>query len=245
MNPMTASEYVKLAAVPENKDWETIRLRLSGLSESHVQLVHATLGLVTESGELADVIKRQAIYGKEVDVQNVIEELGDVLWYVALACRAVDVSMEQVMAGNIAKLSARYPDKFKEQDALNRDTVAEMASMDKAVHNMTIEPGKTVSTGRNLHKFMVAMTHRDYIEIHHPGFWAQTESFADGGLTVKPGDYVQFLCGEEQILDTVVVEVLPPGSKLDPSKTSDKTTCHENFMNWWRLVLDRKLLTKG
>ncbi|WP_454735436.1 MazG nucleotide pyrophosphohydrolase domain-containing protein [Cupriavidus necator] len=48
------------------------------------QIQHAQLGLVTEVGELADAVKRHVIYGKDLDITNFVEEVGDVMWYVNL-----------------------------------------------------------------------------------------------------------------------------------------------------------------
>ncbi len=92
-----------------------------------VRLLHASLGISSEAGELADALKRCFYYGQEMDHTNVIEELGDCLWYIALACNALGVDMSTVMKKNIAKLKARYPDKFTEYEAAedNRDRQTE------------------------------------------------------------------------------------------------------------------------
>ena len=88
-------------------------------------LLHGVLGLITEAAEIADVIKKQHAYGKPLDRVNLKEELGDVLWYIPLLCRALDTDMESVAEMNIAKLKLRYPDKFNTKDATTRDLVAE------------------------------------------------------------------------------------------------------------------------
>ena len=95
-------------------------------------LCHAILGLVTESGELADVLKRAFFYGKgaeSVDKNHIIEELGDLGYYWALACYTMGVTPEEVRSANIAKLRARYPNKFSTEDAYNRDTKKEMEAL--------------------------------------------------------------------------------------------------------------------
>jgi len=91
-------------------------------------LIHAIFGLVTESGELMDIVKRAFFYGKgkeAVDLVHVKEEIQDILWYVALACNNLGVSFEEMMDKNIAKLRARYPNKFNTEDAYNRDLEGE------------------------------------------------------------------------------------------------------------------------
>ena len=96
-----------------------------------IRLLHGSMTLTTESGELADAIKKSVFYGKELDLVNLAEEVGDVLWAVAIICDELGVSIEEVMEANIYKLRKRYPDKFKEGDALNRDLTSERASLEQ------------------------------------------------------------------------------------------------------------------
>ncbi len=86
-----------------------------------MNLLHAAMGISTESGELMDAFKRKIFYGKALDVVNVKEEIGDVMWYIAILLRELDLDFEDVLQVNIDKLKARFPDKFTEEDALNRD----------------------------------------------------------------------------------------------------------------------------
>ena len=83
-------------------------------------LIHAALGLASEAGEFADAIKKSFAYEKELDVENLVEELGDLLWFVALACKALNVPMDAVAVGNVAKLYKRYPEKFTNEAAHER-----------------------------------------------------------------------------------------------------------------------------
>lgn len=92
-------------------------------------LIHFALGLTGEAGELADAIKKHVVYGRELDKINVIEELGDILWMVALACETLDVPMQDVADANIGKLRARYPQGFSAKDELHRDINAEIVGM--------------------------------------------------------------------------------------------------------------------
>jgi NTP pyrophosphatase (non-canonical NTP hydrolase) len=73
-----------------------------------------------EAGELVDGFKKHLIYGKPVDIANLIEECGDVLWYMALLFRSIGVSFESVMEMNIQKLQVRYPDKYTDAHAVAR-----------------------------------------------------------------------------------------------------------------------------
>lgn len=81
------------------------------------KLSHALEGLASEVGEIADTIKRYKRYGQALDAENIREEVGDVLWYLAMMCDAVGVSLEVCASDNIAKLKRRYPDKFSEAHA--------------------------------------------------------------------------------------------------------------------------------
>ena len=112
-------DYVTEAGRTEPTDHKQIQERYD--SERMVRMMHGALGLVTESAELADALKKHLYYGKPLDTTNIKEEIGDIFWYAALICRTLDVSFEDVMYKNIEKLRARFPQKFSESDAINRD----------------------------------------------------------------------------------------------------------------------------
>ena len=95
-------------------------LRTAKPGDTDFDLMHAAYGVAGEAGEFADCIKKHQIYGKDFDRDNAIEELGDLLWYIALACNALDTTMDQVAMANIAKLRKRYPDKYSDQHAAAR-----------------------------------------------------------------------------------------------------------------------------
>lgn len=116
-------EYQLLAERTENKDFEGIKQRLSVTKTT--RLIHAAQGLCTEAGEFTDTLKKHVFYGKELDDINLAEELGDIMWYIAEACNALGIRLDLVMHRNIAKLKARYPEKFEERDALRRNLDAE------------------------------------------------------------------------------------------------------------------------
>ncbi len=83
--------------------------------------MHMVLGISTEAGELLDAYKKHFAYGKDLDKTNVGEEIADIMWYVSNLCRMLNIDMEEMLQRNIAKLKARYPEKFDEVKALNRD----------------------------------------------------------------------------------------------------------------------------
>jgi len=98
--------------------------------ETREQNLHMVLGMVTEVGELADVYKRKLAYGKAEDFTNVKEEIGDLMWYVVNFCNLHGFDLEDILATNIAKLKARFPDKFDADKALTRDLEAERKTLE-------------------------------------------------------------------------------------------------------------------
>ncbi|MHA1170303.1 MAG: nucleoside triphosphate pyrophosphohydrolase family protein, partial [Candidatus Hodarchaeales archaeon] len=115
---MTPEEYIQAVLKTESLNDPFDSLILS-------RLLHSSMGCATEAGEFADSVKCLIFYDKVLDVTNVKEEIGDILWYVALGIVASGSSFEEVMEMNIAKLKKRYPEKFTSEDALNRDLDAE------------------------------------------------------------------------------------------------------------------------
>jgi len=76
------------------------------------KLLTAALGLAAESGEFTEVVKKIILQGKPYNEDNVFHmkrELGDICWYIAQACMALDTSFDEIMEMNVDKLKARYP----------------------------------------------------------------------------------------------------------------------------------------
>lgn len=120
---INSDNYVENVLRTESIDYDKIAERLS--DPKIVRLLHAALGKATEIGEFIDPLKKYIFYGKEIDEVNMLEEIGDGKWYDGVAIDALDSTEEIVMSRNIQKLAKRYPDKFTEDAALNRDLEAE------------------------------------------------------------------------------------------------------------------------
>lgn len=90
-----------------------------------IRLLHAAMGLATEAGEFVDMLKKHIFYGKPIDTVNAIEELGDSTWYERIACDELGIQYLEMMARNVAKLKARFPEKFTEGLANERDIATE------------------------------------------------------------------------------------------------------------------------
>lgn len=86
-----------------------------------INLVNSALGMSAEAGEFADVLKKHLYHGHPMGTEQMIEEAGDVLWYVALAAKALGVTLEGLAQHNIKKLEKRYPDGFDPERSLHRE----------------------------------------------------------------------------------------------------------------------------
>lgn len=114
-----SSNYVKNATNTEAPITGDMVVRFS--KSENIRLLHAGIGMATESGEFLDMLKKHLYYGKPLDKVNLAEEVGDLMWYCALAMDALGIDFNQVLETNIKKLAARYPEKFTEFDAENRN----------------------------------------------------------------------------------------------------------------------------
>lgn len=79
------------------------------------------LGITGESGEVADIIKKGVFHGHTFDKEELINELGDVLWYVSAIASTIDISLDVIANTNINKLKNRYPEGFEESRSINRE----------------------------------------------------------------------------------------------------------------------------
>lgn len=96
-------------------------------------ILHGVLGIATESQEMVEHLI-EVLEGKtEIDKDNLLEETGDLLWYQVRVLRGLGKTLTEAMAGNIAKLQARFPDKFTNAKAKSkRNKKVEMDAMNKA-----------------------------------------------------------------------------------------------------------------
>lgn len=116
---MNSKEYVENVLVTESRDYTALKERLQDVGT--IRLLHAMIGMCTETGEIQDQVKKHVFYGKPLDRTNLMEEIGDTLWYIGVMSDELGISLEEIMDKNIAKLRARYGSKFTEAAALKRD----------------------------------------------------------------------------------------------------------------------------
>ena len=109
------SHFVDAVTSDSSKDFVSLADRLGELDREGAnieRLTTAGVGLAAESGEFLEIVKKMVFQGKPWNDDNrehLIIELGDVMWYVAQACMALDVSFDDVIRGNVNKLEKRYP----------------------------------------------------------------------------------------------------------------------------------------
>ena len=124
---MTLSEYQNLA-MRTNDGKCTLRLAqyiADANDEPEIyamigELLNGALGLTGEAGEVADMIKKHIFHGHDLTPEDLVKELGDVCWYLALISHACGISIEHIMEQNIEKLKKRYPDGFSTEKSINR-----------------------------------------------------------------------------------------------------------------------------
>ena len=109
------TRFVNTVTSIPSKDSDAFIYRLQELGGDVAiqRLLTASVGISAESGEFMEIVKKMIFQGKpcnEDNLEHLKIELGDIMWYVAQACMALEVDMEEVLDTNIKKLEKRYPD---------------------------------------------------------------------------------------------------------------------------------------
>ena len=109
-------EFVRQTTSPASSEYPKLVERLNELEGQGAdvsRLMTAAFGMSAEAGEFTEVVKKIFLQGKPYNEENVFHmkrELGDLCWYLAQACMALDITFEEVLEMNYQKLSARYPE---------------------------------------------------------------------------------------------------------------------------------------
>jgi NTP pyrophosphatase (non-canonical NTP hydrolase) len=110
-------EFVRQTTSPASSDFAQLLARMTELEASNdvdvPRLLTAALGMSAEAGEFTEVVKKILLQGKKHNEESVFHmkrELGDICWYLAQACMALDTNFREIMEMNYEKLSARYPE---------------------------------------------------------------------------------------------------------------------------------------
>ena len=97
-------------------EYQDLAQRTSSTISEDEKLDNGILGLCGEVGEVSEHLKKYWFHGKKLDSYLLMEELGDVLWYIAEMCEGLGIYLEDVATHNIQKLMDRWPDGFKKED---------------------------------------------------------------------------------------------------------------------------------
>ena len=98
-----------------SQDSAILQARIDELVANGADIPHlltAALGLTAESGEFTEIVKKILLQGKPYNEDNIFHmkrELGDICWYLAQACMALDTTFDEIIEMNVDKLKARYP----------------------------------------------------------------------------------------------------------------------------------------
>jgi NTP pyrophosphatase (non-canonical NTP hydrolase) len=109
-------EFVRQTTSPASSDFAALLARMTELEANDAdvpRLLTAALGMSAEAGEFTEVVKKIILQGKPYNEENIFHmkrELGDICWYLAQACMALDTNFDEVLEMNYEKLSARYPE---------------------------------------------------------------------------------------------------------------------------------------
>lgn len=117
---MDIKEYMELSE-------KTLSSHFFAKTDKDFRVLHAVMGISWEAGELLDMYKKHIFYGKDLDLINLQEELGDIMWFIAILLREYDLDFHQLLDDNIQKLKKRYGEKFDQDKAINRDTDNELS----------------------------------------------------------------------------------------------------------------------
>lgn len=78
------------------------------MTADKAHLLHMAVGIAGEAGELLDAIKKATIYNKDLDIDNVIEELGDLEFYMQGLRQHLQIHRDDTLEANMRKLGKRY-----------------------------------------------------------------------------------------------------------------------------------------
>jgi len=110
----------------------------TSILEVNTRLFHAIIGVVTEGTELLENLT-----DGDLDTVNLLEEMGDINWYQAIAMDELNADWGQMLSKIIAKLKKRYPDQFKSDDAINRDLQSEREILEDIKHELKTESSES------------------------------------------------------------------------------------------------------
>lgn len=105
----------------ELNKYQEVALRTHNTNQNQSEsLTNYALGLTGEAGEVADNIKKHIFHGHELNKDDMVKELGDVLWYISSLASMCEVTLDEIAGHNLNKLAHRYPGGFNQKHSINR-----------------------------------------------------------------------------------------------------------------------------
>ena len=89
-------------------------------AEKGKNITNAAMGIAGEAGEIVDIVKKHLFQGHDLDENKLVEELGDLMFYITLMCHCINTPIAYVEYINRKKLNKRYPEGFSEDRSVNR-----------------------------------------------------------------------------------------------------------------------------
>lgn len=131
---LTYKEFLNIAAVLSVIKWMDIGERQMEIKEfqnrstrtincdltTEQVISNMCMGISGETGEVIDIIKKHLYQGHKLNKEHLIEELGDVMFYVANLATLLGIDMQDVLQNNVDKLLKRYPNGFSKEKSVNR-----------------------------------------------------------------------------------------------------------------------------
>ena len=105
----------------ELNEYQKRAQRTSNTRTESAKIENGLMGLNGEAGECIDILKKYLFQGHELDRKKLIDELGDVMWYVAETAQGLGMTLEDVAWNNVTKLEKRYPDGFEPERSIYRN----------------------------------------------------------------------------------------------------------------------------
>lgn len=102
-------------------EYQALALRTLSGESAKQPILTCALGLAGETGEIVELVKKHLFHGHELPEHKLKDELGDILWYVAVGAHGLKTDLDYLMHYNIQKLKARYPEGFDSNRSINRE----------------------------------------------------------------------------------------------------------------------------
>jgi NTP pyrophosphatase (non-canonical NTP hydrolase) len=99
---------------------------MADLHDTEKNINHTLFGMVTELGEITDLFKKKMAYGKLFSQEQLMDETGDLLFYLSEFIRFNKMDISVILQKNCDKLKIRFPEKFDSERAISPDKDTEM-----------------------------------------------------------------------------------------------------------------------